>query len=211
MTIHQSPILSTGSPSPSVWRVAVVAAVAAAVAAGCGGGADDGDGDGAAESAAATTSAAAADPTTTGATETTGASAETPTPAPAESGDGSLDPCSLMSSDEAAAVLGAQPEEPKPVEAGAIRSCFHILPDASASIQIQLERGDPAAFLAQLSQGQAETIDGVGDGAVVDEIQGVIVVVKGDVRFAIFVTLAGAAKADVATLTGLAQTAVSRL
>ena len=210
MTIDRSPMLSTCSLRPSRWRVAVVAAVAAAAIAGCGGN-DDSGGDVPADAAAATTSAAALDPATTGATETTGPPAQTPAPALDEAGDGSLDPCSLMSSDEAAAVLGAQPEEPKPVEAGAIRSCFHILPDASASIQIQLERGDPAAFLAQLSQGQAETIDGVGDGAVADEIQGVIVVVKGNVRFAIFVTLADGAKADVATLRGLAQTAAARL
>lgn len=200
-------IITKDRPWRSTRRVALTAIVAMTVAAGCGGDDDAGD---------------VAEPTSTGAPDATEAPDDTQATAGTEVetsdtstskpvGDGSLDPCSLVTADEAAAVLGAEPGEPTNVDAGGVSACTYRLPDGSAAVQINLERGDADTFLSQISEGRGEKLDDVGDAAVANETLGQVTVVKGDVRFAIFVMLAGGEKTDVDTLFVLATTAVGRL
>ena len=103
MNTDRFPVTTAGR-WPSAWRLALTAVVVMSVAAGCGGGDKGGD------AVVDPTSSDAPDATgAAGATETpdaTGVPGDTEAPAPAEPGDGSLDPCSLVTSDEAAAVLG---------------------------------------------------------------------------------------------------------
>ncbi len=209
MNTDRFPVTTDGR-WPSAWRLALTAIVTLSVAAGCGGD-DDGGGD------------AAADPTSAGVPDATGAAGateapdatdvpgDTEAPAPADPGDGSLDPCSLVTSDEAAAVLGDEPGEPTNVDAGGVGACTYRLADGSAAVQINVERGDADTFLSQISEGRGEELDDVGDAAVANETLGQVTVVKGDVRFAVFVSLADGEKTDLDTLFVLATTAVGRV
>ena len=210
MNTDRFPTATTAGRWPSRCRLALTAIMTLSVAAGCGGD-DDGGGDAVADP----TSAGAPDATgAAGATEApdaTGVPGDTEAPAPADPGDGSLDPCSLVTSDEAAAVLGDEPGEPTNVDAGGVGACTYRLADGSAAVQINVERGDADTFLSQISEGRGEELDGVGDAAVANETLGQVTVVKGDVRFAVFVSLADGEKTDLDTLFVLATTAVGRL
>ena len=116
-----------------------------------------------------------------------------------------------VTSDEAAAVLGDEPGEPTNVDVGGVGACTYRLADGSAAVQINVERGDADTFLSQISEGRGEELEGVGDAAVANETLGQVTVVKGDVRFAVFVSLADGEKTDLDTLFVLATTAVGRL
>ncbi|MBA3802926.1 MAG: DUF3558 family protein [Acidimicrobiia bacterium] len=207
MNTDRFPVTTAGR-WPSAWRLALTAVVVMSVAAGCGGGDEGGDAvvDPTSDAPDATDAAGA-----TEAPDATDVPGDTEAPAPADPGDGSLDPCSLVTSDEAAAVLGDEPAEPTNVDAGGVGACTYRLADGSAAVQINVERGDADTFLSQISEGRGEELDGVGDAAVANETLGQVTVVKGDVRFAVFVSLADGEKTDLDTLFVLATTAVGRL
>ena len=134
---------------------------------------------------------------------TTGASAST-------GGSGSLDPCLLVTSAEAAAVLGDQPDEPTNVAAGGVGACTYRLHDGSGAVQINVEHGDLAEFDSRTENFHGEAVD-AGDKALANVTLGQVVVLKDDVLSAIFVSLPNDQHADVATLGELARTAAGRV
>jgi len=173
----------------------VAAAVIGILAAGCG----SDDIANTARSASPDTTAAAAEATQ--ATEATSATV----------GDGTLDPCRLVTAGEAAAVLGSEPGEPTNVMAGKVGACTYRLGDGSAAVQINVEPGAAATFESRTAQMGGESVDGVGDQAQVNGAIGQIAVVQGDVLFAIFVMLPGGVDIDHATLIELGRAAAARL
>ena len=196
--------------------LAAVLVVVVLLAVACGGDDDDtaGSVDQAAE--AADSSQAVDDTQAVVSTEvdSTDATEVDATEASTGSDDGSIDPCELVTADEAAAVLGAVPGEPTNVHAGGVGACTYRLPDGSGAVQINVEQGDGERFLSDLSGAtstNALVVEGVGDAAVANEIIGQITVVQGDTRFGIFISPVGGGPVDAATLSAMAEVAVGRL
>lgn len=183
-----------------------IALTVVALTAACGGGDDSSAGDRRTDS---TTESGASTDSTAGAGGASSDSVAAPG-APTGSGDDSLDPCSLVTSDEAAEVLGDKPDKPTDVQAGDVSACTYRLPDGSAAVQINMQRGDDATFESQVAELSGEAVDGVGDKALVNATVGQISVVKGDVLFAIFVSLGNGERPDSATLVELGKAAAGR-